>query len=78
MPTIAPINLRHDRTDAEDQAVAALAAEHGMTYCPTCLDGCNHGPAAEPGSCGHLGCWGPDGASDCAGAAFGRAAYRLA
>lgn len=70
------INFRHDRTADEDRAVAELAAELGLIYCQTCLDGCNHGPKAEPGSCGHFGCWGPDATSDCDGRAFVRAALR--
>lgn len=68
------INLHHDRTDAEDKAIAQLAADHGMTYCRTCLDGCYHG---THGGCGHCGCWGPDSTSDCAGIPFARAVYTL-
>jgi hypothetical protein len=61
---LTAINFRHDRTADEDQAVVALAAEMGLTYCPTCLDGCDHGRDAEPGSSGHSGCWGPDATND--------------
>lgn len=46
----------------------------GVVFCRTCVDGCDHGgrSGGEPGSCGHLGCWGPDSTGDCAGAAFAR------
>ena len=81
---LVTINLRHDRTDAEDKAVAQLATDNGMTYCRTCLDGCNHGAnqghyddGGERGSCEHFGCWGPNGTNDCAGVAFAKVAHKL-
>jgi hypothetical protein len=43
-----------------------------ISYCQTCIDGCLHGRDAEPGSCGHRGCWGPDSTSDCMGIAYAR------
>lgn len=45
----------------------------GIAWCRTCHTGCDHGPKADPGSCGHLGCWGPDATSDCPGVGYARA-----
>lgn len=48
-----------------------LALADGVTYCQTCIDGCNH-QAGGATSCGHRGCWGPDATNDCTGITVAR------
>nr|WP_221374518.1 hypothetical protein [Actinoplanes polyasparticus] len=48
-----------------------VALADGITYCPTCIAGCDHD---QSGSCEHLGCWGPDATIDCEGVPFARVA----
>ncbi len=42
----------------------------GITYCQTCIDGCNH--RGGQGSCEHRGCWGPDATNNCTGITVAR------
>lgn len=56
--------------------VRFVALADGVAFCRTCVDGCEHESRVDGESCGHLGCWGPDATSDCAGVGFARVAYR--
>lgn len=55
-----------------------LTLADNVAYCRTCLTGCDHGGHPDSdgniGSCGHLGCWGPDATNDCAGTYYARTA----
>lgn len=68
---VAVITVR-DTSYGRGVRFVALAA--GVAYCATCIDGCEHGGCngGEPGSCGHMGCWGPDAPGDCPGVGFAR------
>jgi hypothetical protein len=54
------------------KGIRFLDLADGIAWCRTCFAGCDHGGGA--GSCGHLGCWGPNATNDCAGVKFARTA----
>jgi hypothetical protein len=56
--------------------IRMLALADGISYCRTCITGCDHESSAgkDAESCGHLGCWGPNATNDCAGVKFARTA----
>lgn len=56
--TYAAAKIRH----------VSLAA--GISYCATCINGCD---CRDGASCGHSGCWGPDATNDCKGVAYSKA-----
>jgi hypothetical protein len=70
--TIGQLDAIHDAqwygfvTIADSALRPTLVA--GVTYCVTCLLGCNH--ECGPESCEHAGCWGTEATNDCAGRTF--------
>ncbi len=64
------VTVKDVRDPTYGNGVRFIALTDGISYCQTCIDGCNHG--GDQGSCEHGGCWGPDATNDCTGITVAR------